>query len=127
MCSTWSPSGAWWAEPPQPAARFRATARSALPRERRQAPRLTKRERAAYRRDSPSPPQLGLLHAPGRHLTEEQLVLVAAVDRIDDAELLRHASGRTELAEDLAVETHLVDRRVVHAVDDIADVRDVDV
>src|SRR5687767_15151990 len=66
------------------------------------------------------------LHAPVRHLADEQDVLLAAVDRVGQPELLRQLAGRTELADDLAIELHLVDRRVLHAVF-VAGVGDVEV
>src|SRR4249920_928210 len=66
------------------------------------------------------------LHAPVRHLTDEQLVLVAAIDRVGQAELFRQLAGRAELAHDLSIELDLVDGGVFHAVG-IARVRDVEI
>src|SRR5438067_780503 len=44
------------------------------------------------------------LHAPVRHLADQQLVLAAAVDRVGEAELLRQLAGGSELADDLPIE-----------------------
>ncbi len=46
-------------------------------------------------------PKRDLLHAPVGEFADEQLVLVAAVDRVHQAELLRQLAGAAELAETL--------------------------
>src|SRR5262245_37095323 len=43
------------------------------------------------------------LHAPVRHLADEEVGFVAAVDRVRDAELLRQLAGFAELADHFAV------------------------
>ena len=50
-----------------------------------------------------------LLRAPGRDLGHEELVRIAAVDLVDGAELSESLAGLAELADDRAVELHLVD------------------
>src|SRR5581483_10695720 len=67
-----------------------------------------------------------LLDAPVDHLADQQLVLAAAVERVREAELLHLVTRRPEPADHLAVERHLVDRRVFHPVL-VAGVRDVEI
>src|SRR6476660_389657 len=50
-----------------------------------------------------------LLHAPVGDLGDEEFVGVAAVDLVHGTELLQRLSGLAELAENRAVELHLVD------------------
>src|SRR4051812_2029958 len=50
-----------------------------------------------------------LLRAPSRDLGHEQLIGIAAVDLVNRAELAETLASFAELAEDLAVELHLVD------------------
>src|SRR5262245_21105091 len=50
-----------------------------------------------------------LLHSHIRDLTDEQVVLAAAVDRVDRAELFRQLSGFAELSDDGSIQLHLVD------------------
>src|SRR4029079_6462436 len=50
------------------------------------------------------------LNPPVAQLADQQFVLVAAVDRVHEAELFQLLAGAAELAEDLAVEIQLVDR-----------------
>src|SRR2546426_218805 len=56
-----------------------------------------------------------LLPPPVPDLADDQVVLRPAVDRVDDAELLRQLSRLAELADDLSVQLDLVDLAVVHA------------
>src|SRR6478672_7289906 len=70
--------------------------------------------------------QRQLLHAPVRQLANQQFVLVAAVDRVDEPELLRQLACAAELSDDVAVEIELVNRRVFHAVR-IPGVRDIQI
>src|SRR5437867_8305306 len=57
--------------------------------------------------------QHDFLHPPVRQLANEQLVLAAAVDGVDNAELLRQLPGAAEFADDAPVELELVDFTVV--------------
>src|SRR5215831_1672240 len=50
-----------------------------------------------------------LLHSPGRDFRDEQLVRVAAIDLMNGAEFLQRFARLPELADDRAVELHLVD------------------
>src|SRR5437016_4954036 len=54
-----------------------------------------------------------LLHAPVRHLANQQVAFRPAIDRIDHAELFRQLAGSSELAEYPAVELELVDFAIV--------------
>src|SRR6187402_2920293 len=66
------------------------------------------------------------LDTPVGELTDQQVVLVAAIDGVDQAEFLHELAGGAELAHHRAVELHLVDGGVVHAVG-VAGVSDVEV
>src|SRR6478672_1980275 len=66
------------------------------------------------------------LYAPVGHLADQQLVLAAAVERVDHTELLQEMPGFAELADDLPVELDLVDFAVVERLG-IVGVRDVQV
>src|SRR6187399_2697423 len=59
--------------------------------------------------------QRDFLSAPVPDFSDPEIVFRAAVDGVDHAELLRHLAGLSELADDLAGETDLVDFAVVHA------------
>src|SRR6266849_8819908 len=50
-----------------------------------------------------------LLHAPGFDLANDDLVRVAAIHHVDHLEAAEFLAGMTELADDRAVELHLVD------------------
>src|SRR5688500_17327737 len=50
-----------------------------------------------------------LLRAPGGDFRHEQLIRIAAIDFVHGAELPEALTGLAELADDLAVELHLVD------------------
>ena len=53
--------------------------------------------------------QEDLLRAPRRNFRDEELVRIAAVDLVDGAEFSQSLAGLAELADDRAVELHLVD------------------
>src|SRR5262249_27041066 len=72
-------------------------------------PRLTRPPRLTHLPGS----QHQLLNAPVAQFTDQQFVLAAAVDGVDDVELLRQPAGTSELADDAAVELELVDLAVV--------------
>ena len=59
---------------------------------------------------------VGCTVAPGFDFADDDLIRVAAIHHVDHLESGGQFAGVTELAEHLAVEGHLVDRRVVHAV-----------
>src|SRR2546430_181440 len=61
------------------------------------------------------PLQRHLLRAPVPDLADPQIVLRPAIDRVHDAELLRHLARLAEPADDLSRETDLVDLAVGHA------------
>src|SRR6266568_8988103 len=62
-----------------------------------------------------SPPQRDLLRPPVPDLTDPQIVLGAAVDSVDHAELFRQPARLAESADDLTVQLDLVDLAVIHA------------
>src|ERR1700681_1140092 len=66
--------------------------------------------------NSPRRAQRHLLDSPVAELAHEELVLVAAVDRVHETELLHLLSGLPELAHDPPVELQLVDGGIVHSV-----------
>src|SRR5258708_7081677 len=61
--------------------------------------------------------QYQLLHAPVRKLADEHFVLVPAVERVDETQLLRQLAGLAEAAGDPSGQLQLVNRRVVHSVE----------
>src|SRR4051794_18339215 len=58
-------------------------------------------------------PQRHFLDAPVAKLADEQFIVAAAVDGVDDVEFLRQTTGAAELADDPAVKFELVDLTVV--------------
>src|ERR1700730_6635648 len=71
--------------------------------------------------------QRELLHAPVRNFTDVELIFVPAVDFVDRSEFLQLLAGLAELAEDLAIELHLVDFAVVIEITGTVGVRAVEV
>ena len=61
-------------------------------------------------------PQRQSLHPPVAQLADEQLVLGPAIDGVHETEFLQLLAGPAELADDLPVQVHLVDRGVFHAI-----------
>src|SRR5205823_3813807 len=59
--------------------------------------------------------QRDFLYPPVPDLADPEIVLRAAVDRVDHAELFRELAGVAELADDLAGEADFVDFAALHA------------
>src|SRR5450432_3233169 len=71
--------------------------------------RLLRRRRLDVRSGGLGLLQDQLLHTPGFDFANDDLVRIAAIHHVDDLKAGRHFAGPAELADDRAVQLHLVD------------------